>query len=866
MTGAQGKFRPGESIMAGKHKQSSQRAVAERNQGSVGPVHLLESEMTTDTSRRTYQAVQAYLSAQGPSHLSRVTTQAQVLMRDLGVTFGLHGSDSGQDHVVPFDPYPRILDASQWQAISEGVLQRSRVWNEFFKDIYDQQEIIKAGVLAHELVYADPAYQRAVVGMPVPHNTWVHVAAYDLNRTQDGRWMVILDHVSRTTGSSYALQARHVLGQVSPGFLGTADVLPSHRYPTLLLDHLRRFARNPSAHSRVVLLSPGQYNRAYYEHSYLARQMGIPLVRGSDLIVLNSQVFLKTIGGLEPIDVIYRRMNESWMDPVTFRGESVIGVPGLMSCVRKGGVTVVNAMGTGLGDNRGLAACLPKMARFYLNETLKLPTVERLLCLDPDQREIVLGDMAGHFIAHVSDRANQLTWRGDQLTRAQTEELKQRIRANPGSYVAEPSQPLNLLPIAPGNATELRHAGLRVFALAGPGGQVPPLALTRHAAEAGSPTISTGLGGGIKDTWILRDPAAQPEEMPITVASPERRLRLSSRIADSLYWMGRYAERAENVTRILKVLRQVEMDDPLRQGPKEWAPLWEALARVTGHPTHFFKRGARKSDRAISHYLLRDRHNASSVIRCLEACRENARTIRESVPPEVWGVINGLHQTMVESAALPAEVLQQEEASVTLALQDSVLEQMDELAGALAKNMLRDDGWHFWSMGAHLERAVTTLMVMRQVFMKRQTGNGEARRDDTHLDALLRMLSCQYAYRSLFQSRPALHNAARMLLQDAQLPRSVLYCLQQIHVGLEAAFGAGRGANSSLNDPAPLRQCRQLIGEIEFGDLDPFFEARPDSRSPRLRHWLDDLVNRLLKLSTAINDHYLEHQAFNILR
>ena len=834
---------------------------------AASPAVVDELAVASAQSAEAYRAVQEFLTSQGGNHLQHVTAQAQILMRDLGVTFGLYDVEDSQDHVVSFDSFPRVLDANQWRILSEGVLQRTRVWNAFFRDIYDTQEVLKAGVIPFELVYNDPGYQRAAVGLTMPEDTWVHSAAYDLARMKDGTWMTIYDHVSTTTGASYALQARHVLGQVSPGLMGVANLKPAHDYPTALLEHLRRFARNPSSHSRVVLLSPGQYNRAYYEHSFLARQMGIPLVRGSDLIVLNSQVFLKTIGGLEPIDVIYRRIAEPWLDPVTFRGDSLIGVPGMMSCVRKGSVTVTNAIGTSLGNNRGLASYLPKLARFYLNEPLKLPNVPRLLCLDTDQREMVLGNIEKYFIAHISDRANNLAWQGDRLAAQQAEELKQRIIAHPGQYIAEPRLPLNELPVAKGGQFENRHVGLRVFCFGGPGGGVHPLALTRTARETGSPVISTGLGGGIKDTWILRDPAEPVREAPITVSSPQRRLRLSSRIADSLFWTGRYAERAENTTRILKVLRLVEMEDHSRQGSKEWAPLWEALARATGHPTHFFRRSSLPKKQSISHYLLLDRRNPSSVIRCLEGCRENARTIRESIPPEVWVVINRLYRTAAETADAQDQGGPSGSNGASLAFQDSVLEQLDALAGTCSKNMLRDDGWHFWSMGMHLERAITTVMVMRQVFLKRQTNDHDTpRRDDSHLDALLRMLSCQYAYRSLFQSRPAMHNAARMLLQDDQLPRSVQYCLETVRRGLKSAFGHTGALNSDLQDPSPLRHCMQLMGDIEFADLEPYFQEQSGARAPKLRHWLDDLTSRLMKLSLSISDHYLQHQAFNILR
>jgi uncharacterized alpha-E superfamily protein len=532
----------------------------------------------------------------------------------------------------------------------------------------------------------------------------------------------------------------------------------------------------------------------------------------------------------------------------------------------KGSVTVVNALGTALGDNRAIAAYLPRLARFYGNESLLLPTVPRRLCHDPDQRAEVLANLRAYFISATTDRSARHSWHAAALSRSALALLAKQIRGRPDRFVAEPQLPLNLLPVARPEGMAAHHAGLRVFVFGGPRPQVYPLALTRFAAQPHSPTISIGLGGGIKDTWLLRDPAGQPVEAPLTVSSPQRRLRLNSRIADSLYWMGRYAERAENTTRIFKVLQGVQSENPDKQNRQDWAPLWEALARATGHPTHFFKRSRLPRRQGLSRYLLLDHKNPSSVIRCLESCRDNARAIRESVPPEVWVVINRLCQAAEDTAKEEPPALEDRTPWATsLAFQDEVLNQLDALAGAAAKNMLRDDGWHFWSMGMHLERALTTVLVMRQVFLKRQGREGLLQRDDRQLDALLRMLSCQYAYRSLFQRRPALHNAARMLLQDPQLPRSVLCCVALIRDSLETVFGRGAGAVADTPGTTPQRQCAQLITEIEFADLAPYFAEDPGVKAPRLRRWLDGLSGRLQDLSVAISDHYLHHQAFNLL-
>lgn len=824
-----------------------------------------EVALAGERAADVYARIRKDLLSPGPSHLARVSAQSRRLMRDLGVTFNLYRDEPARENILPFDPFPRVLDAATWDFLSRGLAQRVRVWNEFFRDLYDTQEVLRNDIVPFELVYDDPRYQRNAVGLKVPDDIFVHVAAFDLARDEEGRWVVIEDYVGNTTGVTYALSARNVLSQAAPELLETADLLPVHTYPTELLEHLRRFARG-TPEPRVVLLSPGIFNSAYYEHSSLARQMGVPLVRGSDLIVLNSRCFLKTIGGLEPIDVIYRRVDEAFIDPVSFRGDSQLGVPGLMTCVRKGTVTIANAVGTGLGDNRAIAAFLPRLSRFYTREPLLLPTIERRLCFDPDQREMVLGDLRRHVVQHVSERTTNAVWDAATMDDAALDALRARIARTPGQFVAEPRLPLTLLPTAADDGLAPRHAGLRCFVFGGKNPRVFPLALTRHAPEAGSRVISSGLGGGIKDTWILRGAGTVPApESPAIVASPQRRLRLGSRIADSLFWMGRYKTRAENTTRILRVLQQVQLENPALQRAQAWAPLWEALARATGHGTNFFKSAPFQRQQDISQYILLDRKNPASVLNNVARLRENARVTRESVPPEVWAVINHLWQMLDTASAAPLD--DTDGLPRIQDLEQRILDVVDTLSGCAAKNMLRDDTWHFWTLGRHVERALTTTLVTRQVLLKRADESVAAGAADTNFDALLRMLACQYAYRSLFQTRPTPKNVVSLLLQDAALPRSVLHCLEAIRESLEKVAGPGTRRRDSAS---PLRTCAQLTGEVEFADLDTLFSptgGKADDRAPLfLDAWLKDLAARLTRLATEISDHHLYHQAFNILR
>ncbi len=827
-----------------------------------------EIVLAQGAARELYRTLKPDTTGGIPSPWLETTRRSRRVMRDLDVTFNTYQDEAGRENILPFDPVPRIIAPETWEQLGRGLRQRIRLWNEFLRDIHDSQEVLRTGQVPFELIFDDPHYRRGAVGIKVPEDTYVHFAAFDLARDAAGKWVVIDDFLGHTTGVTYALQARNVLSQSAPEIMESAGLEPNRHFPTELLEHLRSFAHG-TAEPRVVLLAPGPFDSAYYEHSSLARLMGIPLVHGGDLIVLNSRCFLKTIGGLEPIDVIYRRVDDAFIDPVAFRADSFSGVPGLMTCVRKGTVTIANAIGSGLGGNRAIASYLGKMARFYLNEPLSLPTVERRLCFDPDQLDEVQSHLDSFRIRTVREPSET---DGSESGSRQAPEgaiSRHQLQANPSGYIAEPRLPLTLLPTVGESHWEPRHAGLRCFVFGGRNPRIFPLALTRYAVSAGSRTISSGKGGGIKDTWIIRRPDSQRalsiSRPPGVLGAPQRRLRLGSRIADSLFWMGRYKARAETTTRVLKVLQEVRHENPNFLRADAWAPLWEALARATGHDCDFFETSILPRQQSVSQYLLLDRNNPGSVLGCVSRLRENARATREAIPPEVWAVLNQLWQTL-DGAAGGSPLNDETGLPAIQAIEQSVLDLIDRLSGTAAKNMLRGDAWEFWTLGRHVERALTTTLVTRQVLLRKPPETQDEVGSHVSLDALLRMLACQYAYRSLYQTRPTSRNVVALVLQDAALPRSVLHCLDAMQLSLARVTGHRTRASAGAG---PQRTCAQLIGEVEFADLDALFPSNPEVGHHRplfLDAWLEDLAERLMRLATEITDQHLHHQAFNILR
>lgn len=825
-------------------------------------VELEEISLTSGDARKIYDQTYGALQMQA-GYARRVQEQGQRLMEELGVTSILYKDKKDPEHVVPFDPFPRVISSDEWQFLQKVTTQRLNIWNAFFRDIYDNQEILKSGILPFQIVFNDPRYQRAAVGVNVPRDIYVHLSAVDFARNTQGQWVVIEDSVSNPTGMSYAIQARHILRQTCSDLIDLADVASVATMPTELLEYFRSFAVSTLGSPRVVIVSAGIYDETHYENSFLARQMGVPLVRGGDLIVLNDRVYFKTINGLEPIDVIYCRMDDCLLDPLSFREDSTVGVPGLMTCVRKGTVTIVNAAGTGMGDNRALMAFLPQMAKFYLGESLLIPSVKRIWLADRDQCDMVLSNIEQYVIFRaVENEADINKWDCAMLPENEVAPVIKMILSCPHDFVAEQRCALGKLPTVVGDDLQERHTGLRVFAFGGrDASSQPSCALTRYAQEAGSNVISTGLGGGIKDTWVLRGTTPAAEDLPTLIALPQRRIRLGSRIAENLYWIGRYTERAENINRILRVILEVQSDEQAKRNPQEWAPLWEAMASTTGHSTNFFKKQRFIRRNILAHYILLDQTNASSVTNCIRYARNNAMSTREAVTPELWAILQDLHELMDDSEETMSSAASLDMLSVQ-SLQDKILNELDAMSGCAAKTMLHNDAWHFLQVGVFMERVMTTLLLMRQLLAKRAAESGANGKPDFNLELLLSMLSSLYAYRSLYQARPVIGNVTRLLLQDSEVPRSVLFSLDQIEYSLKSVFGKNRLDETST----PLKVCQRLKSKVDFTDLDPFFATVHSGNKPSsLPRFLDDLFEDATSLETSVSDYYLHHQAFNII-
>lgn len=439
----------------------------------------------------------------GPE-MTRKAELAKKLFLSQGVTFTVYNSGEGIEKIFPFDIIPRIITHSEWLRIEAGIKQRLKALNIFLRDIYHQQFIIKDGIVPAALVYSCPQFLREMVNVDVPHDIYTHIAGVDLIRDHDGELYVLEDNLRTPSGVSYMLENRSITYRIFPDVLPKSAVLPVKDYPDLLFRNLLALGSRQASEATVVLLSPGIYNSAYFEHSALARLMGISLVESRDLIVHNHFVYMKTTKGLQRVDVIYRRVDDEYIDPLVFRPDSALGVSGLYWAYRKGNVAIVNAMGNGVADDKAVYCYVPDMIRYYLNEEPILKNVPTLRLDDADQRQHVFDNMAKMVIKKTNESGGYGMLIGSAATEEQMAEFRAAITQDPRSFIAQPIISLSSTPCYIDGVLQPRRVDLRPFALYGPSGiDIVPGGLTRVALREGSLVVNSSQGGGSKDTWVL---------------------------------------------------------------------------------------------------------------------------------------------------------------------------------------------------------------------------------------------------------------------------------------------------------------------------------------------------------------------------
>jgi uncharacterized circularly permuted ATP-grasp superfamily protein len=484
-----------------------------RSHASFAFVNHMDSaydEMFADAgaARKHYCALQQTLLGLAPEELRKIQQAADLTFLHEGITFTVYGSKEGTERIFPNDLLPRIIPASEWAQIEKGLTQRLTALNLFLRDIYHEGRILAEGIIPRELIYSCKHFRREMRGLNVPRDIYVSICGTDLVRLPDGTFAVLEDNLRVPSGVSYMLANRKVLKRVFPTLFRDYGVWPIDHYPQALLATLRTLSPDNCAYRNdptTVLLTPGVSNSAYFEHTFLAQQMGIELVEGRDLLVHDNLVYMRTTAGLRRVDVIYRRVDDDFLDPLRFRTDSRLGVPGLFNAYRAGNVTLANAIGTGVADDKAVYAYVPQIIRYYLNEDPILPNVPTFLMTDATHRQHTLENLDKMVVKAVGESGGYGMLIGPQSSSKQRDEFRARILADPRNYIAQPTLSLSCAPCLIDGEVESRHIDLRPYILMGDKVTLVPGGLTRVALRPGSLVVNSSQGGGSKDTWVLRE-------------------------------------------------------------------------------------------------------------------------------------------------------------------------------------------------------------------------------------------------------------------------------------------------------------------------------------------------------------------------
>ena len=465
-------------------------------------MHTSEGEV-----REAYIGYEGWLSEQDGGWMRGKASEAESFFRKTGITFNVYGDDDAEERLIPFDMVPRIITGGEWRKLSKGIEQRVRALNAFMHDLYHRQDIIRSGRLPERLFRHNAAWLPEMVGFSPPGGIYTHIVGIDLVRTGPDEFLVLEDNARTPSGVSYMLENRETMMAMFPELFSKVKVQPVSDYPRRLAKSLAACApHGAGAIPTIAVMTPGIYNSAYFEHAFLADQMGAQLVEGSDLQIIDGKVQMRTTAGFAPIDVIYRRIDDEYLDPLTFRPDSALGVPGIMDVYRAGNITIANAPGTGVADDKAIYSFMPEIVEFYTGEKPLLPNVETYRCADPDSLKYVLDNLAELVVKEVHGSGGYGMLIGPTSSRKEIASFRKKLEADPDNYIAQPTLSLSTCPIFTRSGLAPRHVDLRPFVLSSPDGiDITPGGLTRVALKKGSLVVNSSQGGGTKDSWVLDD-------------------------------------------------------------------------------------------------------------------------------------------------------------------------------------------------------------------------------------------------------------------------------------------------------------------------------------------------------------------------
>lgn len=797
-----------------------------------------------------------------------LTRRAQVrrLVEDDGVTYGGTGDPRGQRRWA-LDPLPVVLDAAGWARLAPALVQRAELLDLVLADLYGPRRLLRDGVVPVEVIAGHPGFVRAADRIRVPGQHQLFLAATDLARDAQGRWCVLGDRTQAPSGAGYAMENRRVVSRVLPGLYRDTPLARLRGFFHTMRAALQEVAPATAEAPRVVILTPGPSSETAFDQAFLATLLGFPLVEGEDLTVRDGRVWMRSLGRLEPVDVVLRRVDAAWADPLELRPESHLGVPGLIEAARLGHVSVVNPLGAGVLENPALVPYLPAAARHLLDAELALPSVPSWWCGDPQARRYVLEHLDSLVLKPMGRDTTPTSWFGWELSSARREALRRRIEAQPWAWAAQEPLPMSTTPVVTRDGLDPRRLVLRTFAVA-QGGTYRLMAggLGRVAGRPESHLVSNLAGALAKDVWVLApDPAevgvqvdpwtapAAPDAAPDTaVGVPDvadtPSAALSPRVAEDLFWLGRYAERAEDTARLIRVVDDLAEDYSRRDGTPGsdgLSVLLAALTAVTASAPPLAPDDLRR--------LVVDEFRAGGLAYAVRRTVDAAHAVREQLSLDTWLVLGSLQRTLGEAGDADAVVPVGLQPTLT-----RVLEGLMALAGLGAESMIRDSGWYFMDAGRRLERAQMLVSLLRGTLVRQRS---------TAVDTIV-VEGVLLAGESIITHRRRNPGGAvagqvagvlDLLLMDRGNPRSLHYQLERLAEDLkQLRVQAGTDAAEAAALAGSLRDLTARLREL---DLEAAAVAGPDGDRPVARRALDELAAGLAALASSVESVHFVHRA-----
>ncbi len=806
------------------------------------------------TVRKHWRYLISALDAMGPEVLQQRQRDTVRMLRSDGATYNVYGVDDGLNRTWQLDPVPLLVSSSEWAGIESGLMQRAELLNLILQDLYGPRSLIRKGLIPPDLVYADSGFQRPCVIAPPGRAPGLTLYAADLVRCVDGHFRVLKDRTQAPSGMGYALENRTVMSRLIPSLFRDS-------HPHRLAPFFRRLRESLAALApaagrddpRVVIMTPGPHNETYFEHLYLSNYLDYTLIEGANLTVRDGRVWLRSVSGLAPVDVILRRVDDHYCDPLELRPDSLLGVPGLLEVARRGRVTIANPLGAGILESPGLMAFLPRLAKHVLGQELRLPSVATWWCGQPLELDYVLANLPTLVLRPVNRAAGDRPVFGDQLDSAGLAAWRDRIRAQPHLYVGQERLTASSAPTLRDGRLEPHHSILRTFLTAAQGSfVVMPGGLTRVGETLESRVVSNQAGAVSKDTWVL---ASEPEQIVTLLpqgkaAYPQVQETLPGVAAENLFWLARYAERAEDMIRLIRNIHNRRNETLQLADPVYHAALGRLLQGLTHmsmtYPGFTGSGSAARLAEPVAEIidLITNPQRAGSLAANLAASLNAAYAVRNLVTADARRVFNDIGDELASLAHGGHDDLQ-----FLQDAQDRIITALMAFAGATSESMSRDLGWHFLNLGRRVERALQLIALLRGVLTRRESPEVEL----LLLESVLAVTESFTLYRRRFRNRPQLEATLDLLLLDETNSRSLVYQLNTARQHLTVLPGQGERPYKK-----ELRLVLESATQLNLANADELAEADGGTR-PQLESLLAGLGQRLSETSIALTATYFIH-------